>query len=1101
MAEGDPAKALSEYLAEMGVERLRELVREPRIRSALLRGLAAVGIRLPSGLLLLYGLDKVLLGSSSFLGAAAASRLDELFRRVPPIRAVFEKLAAINRQERDRDKLRELLLAQLEVLPAGHQPFDADEATSLDVLTPLYQFRKLEGLSVEFRELFEGLQIAVRSRLEEIDAQHYEPQLGWSRQFGPIEHRSLSETLRYNSEQYEFVGRTAEMDFLTRFLGDLTAIGPLARLSWFVMTGAGGEGKSRLAMEFSRYAEAALGWKAGRIDMRSLERFDALRWRPRMPTCMMIDYAAQAPRVIGDMLASLQQNCADFDWPVRVLLLERDTRGEWYKELLPPTSTGAAIRQHIFRDKGKRLDEGWLLPAMHFRAVVEVMRKRFQSAAAAPPPDDLLLKAACRVDPRSAEIDAKTVPYPRPLFAMAAVEVLLVERRAGDVNDVALIDAMDREQVLSTLIERDRATRWKVIARHGEGAKLALHENLLALATMCLGVPRSALHALPQHTKAYLPEFSPKGFVPLDDALLEAMSGGGAEYIAGLEPDILGEFYVLTHLAAKREGAQALSDGAFAIGADNVKVFAMRCLRDFPERLSRLGLLAPSARSSTEAAGNFSRLSVDMSAALGRARDWGNLDQLLTNLEGLVGSTSTHGFGAVAAEFAMVLFNMANAAAQAGAWDRVDALWARLQALHTLFPADAAIAENVAAAAANMLHDAARTDDWARVESLLKFFDLLLARRAYGQDRRFVLIAMRAARNALANDKEWGAEREDMILRGIEAWCPDELFAQDFEVNLDRLHVLVRVFSNAARKGHWARVDRLYAALDSLGTPEIFRGNDELVSYVANIFAETAFDAANAVVWGQVTAAWRRFDSVATSESCRLDAATAVRAAKIARHIAAKAGIENQYPIMLMMLDALEALRRIYILEEEPRQPLKEAHTISRVLLKSAEAGDWLRVNAMLARLGALKRHQLATNEPRLGTSLGAAAVAVITYAARQEWERIEALGQKADAALPPLANDAPLVVAAFESTLLGYCSCRKRGDAPDIDTSTQAAIAAFMILRLSLAHHAHPLQREPALQTIKDCHARFPEGIECGRIYRHCVDRGIDFGGVQDLI
>ena len=137
----------------------------------------------------------------------------------------------------------------------------------------------------------------------------------------------------------------------------------------------------------------------------------------------------------------------------------------------------------------------------------------------------------------------------------------------------------------------------------------------------------------------------------------------------------------------------------------------------------------------------------------------------------------------------------------------------------------------------------------------------------------------------------------------------------------------------------------------------------------------------------------------------------------------------------------------------------------------------------------------------KLGTSIGAAAVGVITCAAITEWKRLEALDRKADEAPPALANDAPLAFLAMESAFAGYCSCRQRGDEPDIDSSTMAATAAFLIVRMSLARHPHPLQLERALQTIKDCHARFPRGIECGQIYRHCVDRAIDFGAVRDIV
>ena len=173
-----------------------------------------------------------------------------------------------------------------------------------------------------------------------ISPEQNEPNLIWESQPKVAGDRSVVDAIRYNSDQYEFVGRRAELDLLGQFLGDITIAGPRSAFQWLLITGPGGEGKSRLAFHFIQNV-VPQPWKAGRLYFTDLRDLNFSKWRPRQPTLLVIDYPAQEPDLVRDLLTNLQRNAILFDFPARVLLLEREATGEWFNKVFPENSTSA----------------------------------------------------------------------------------------------------------------------------------------------------------------------------------------------------------------------------------------------------------------------------------------------------------------------------------------------------------------------------------------------------------------------------------------------------------------------------------------------------------------------------------------------------------------------------------------------------------------------------------------------------------------------------------------------------------------------------------------------------------------------------------------
>ncbi len=127
--------------------------------------------------------------------------------------------------------------------------------------------------------------------------------------------------LNFEAQGTTFVGRYEAVQRLKDF------IDKDQRLSWWQVSGDGGQGKSRLALEFLEMMPPH--WHAGFLQRRD---FAQLNWNEvefREPTLIVIDYVAAPDKAkkFVDMMVSLQRRVTQgkpgISHPVRVLILER----------------------------------------------------------------------------------------------------------------------------------------------------------------------------------------------------------------------------------------------------------------------------------------------------------------------------------------------------------------------------------------------------------------------------------------------------------------------------------------------------------------------------------------------------------------------------------------------------------------------------------------------------------------------------------------------------------------------------------------------------------------------------------------------------------
>src|SRR5262249_46638364 len=138
---------------------------------------------------------------------------------------------------------------------------------------------------------------------------------------------------------------------------------------------------------------------------------------------IVVDYAAESPKVVGTIIETLSLEAKFFQYPVRILLLEREATGEWFERVVPPvlSRTGDIVRSYCFESNTGRL--GHQLEPLSETSLLAIMTGRL-------PVDhglskERLLEILRRVDSRQREDGRGGWVYaPRPLFAAAAGAVI-----------------------------------------------------------------------------------------------------------------------------------------------------------------------------------------------------------------------------------------------------------------------------------------------------------------------------------------------------------------------------------------------------------------------------------------------------------------------------------------------------------------------------------------------------------------------------------------------------------------------------------------------------------------------------------------------------
>jgi len=357
---------------------------------------------------------------------------------------------------------------------------------------------------------------------------------------------SAANEFLYSARRVAMLGRDEQMVELGAFLAHEDPF------RWWLWTGPGGIGKSRLALEL--VLQNLARWDAGFIPLANTPANTVWEgWRPTRPTLVVIDYLALRAEPVRRAIETLQGRALanNLGHPVRFLLLEREAGGRsgadgvggamragvdppWWSEFDDRTSNESREKRLAARHAEARE-----MPALTEDAAWDVMGEILRGLKpGAALPDRAGTIAAMR------EIDARF----RPLYLAFAAHAIAAH---GNIR------GWDQQRLAEFVLERERA-RWEEV-----GVDRG-YKRLLFLATLVGGLDLGDMNG-----RALADAAAETGLTPEPGALdlgvyasLAGVSPGtdGAKTLGGLEPDILGELFLLETLAAERDASATADD-------------------------------------------------------------------------------------------------------------------------------------------------------------------------------------------------------------------------------------------------------------------------------------------------------------------------------------------------------------------------------------------------------------------------------------------------------------------------------------------------------------------------------------------------------------
>ncbi|MDH3999030.1 MAG: tetratricopeptide repeat protein, partial [Desulfuromonadales bacterium] len=349
-----------------------------------------------------------------------------------------------------------------------------------------------------------------------------------------------SRLVRAHNRLIKLVGRERELQRLENFCHKEQP------LKWQLITGKGGVGKTRLALDAAEKMEAQ-GWNAGFLSKPNLETLVAhlgfSRWEPLVDTLMIIDYAASKLDSLKKLFNraaqwAIEQRDANGDPPrLRILLLERhgDDNEGWLHTLR--TAESSDLRDAVERAMLPKEE----LISVQTRDVMQVLDDTLQAWSKLSGEDKLTLP-----DFSEAEIASiKSSTGGTPLFLqLAALNVC----QSGAVNELL---KFDKARLLADAVAQEEEYIQRQCDAH------SCNERIIKRATalLCLTGPMQSTDV--KLLQLLTEDMARIGFNTAPGEIAEALkkilgvellSEEETKPISPIYPDLLGEAFVVTQL-------------------------------------------------------------------------------------------------------------------------------------------------------------------------------------------------------------------------------------------------------------------------------------------------------------------------------------------------------------------------------------------------------------------------------------------------------------------------------------------------------------------------------------------------------------------------
>jgi tetratricopeptide (TPR) repeat protein len=389
----------------------------------------------------------------------------------------------------------------------------------------------------------------------QVVAEH--PHLVLTRYLGRGQVRQELDLLSPYTMSTPLVGRDAEMTSLRAFLDDDQAI------QVRVLTGGGGSGKTRLALELCN-AVSDQGWAAGFVGRKELHRFfdqqNLSDWGWNKPTLIVVDYAAEHAKLLGQWLEELADRTSPPQHPLRMLMLERSasTESGWWTVVFD-SGGWAAVNKKALLNPPEPVPISPLARTEDRLALLHaILRQSNGSDVVGLAADGNTLRDQLMKSPWGGD----------PLYLMMSA---LAMRTLGHASALTL----GRTDLAEALAKRE-ADRLRQLAQ-AEGLSPDLVQHLVALVTLAQGMSRTDFEPFAEVEKQAIKRPSGGDVAPLADLLQHALPRHNA--IAPVLPDLIGEA-LLTITLKDQPGTDAVLRCFGAFGQP-VTETVIRSVQDF----------------------------------------------------------------------------------------------------------------------------------------------------------------------------------------------------------------------------------------------------------------------------------------------------------------------------------------------------------------------------------------------------------------------------------------------------------------------------------------------------------------------------------------
>lgn len=356
--------------------------------------------------------------------------------------------------------------------------------------------------------------------------------------------------LTYFKQHSDLIGRDAELNRLDEFYDQETMF------SWWAISGAGGIGKSRLALE--SIARHDYLWDVGFLHASKLDVHDALhKWAPLQPTIIVIDYAASYSKQIANWLDHIIRHKDEYLYPVRILILEREYKNQDWWEHLTTGPSAALVRKNAFYTQADPLE---LVP----------LNKTDQQTALASFLSSL--DASDKLPEKESaiwETIHELTTQGSPLF-LGMVAIALAHNSLADIRQWQHLDLLDN------IYSREKQA-WQ---RHLADLSKQQQEqtiNLLAFSTFIGGFDWDNHKEESIQTLLACELIDSKRDITKVRQRMTLLTGHEAGY---LQPDLIGEYFLLHHDLFEDDD---VLKHAFTLAPNSTLQSLNRCATDYPD--------------------------------------------------------------------------------------------------------------------------------------------------------------------------------------------------------------------------------------------------------------------------------------------------------------------------------------------------------------------------------------------------------------------------------------------------------------------------------------------------------------------------------------